>query len=116
MLVVSCPVPVIGVTQAGPGYARCGAVAAVVKVLVKAAVVGDIFDLGNFAAEVQLAVVVAGVGVDAGTEHVFRVNAAIALLKEHPCMLNHVRNVGRSALLVCAPFEAELWSVDQVTP
>ena len=36
-------------------------------------------------------------------------NAAIALLKEHPHMLNHVRNVGRSALLVCAPVEAELW-------
>ena len=36
-------------------------------------------------------------------------NAAIALLKEYPHMLNHVRNVGRSALLVCAPVEAELW-------
>lgn len=36
-------------------------------------------------------------------------NAAIALLKEHPQMLHHVRRVGRSALRVCAPVEAELW-------
>ena len=36
-------------------------------------------------------------------------NAAIALLKEHPQMLTHVRRVGRSALRVCAPVEAELW-------
>ena len=36
-------------------------------------------------------------------------NAAIALLKEHPQMLIHVRRVGRSALRVCAPVEAELW-------
>lgn len=36
-------------------------------------------------------------------------NAAIALLKEHPQMLSHVRSVGRSSLLVCAPVEAELW-------
>ena len=36
-------------------------------------------------------------------------NAAIALLKEHPQMLNHVRRAGRSTLRVCAPVEAELW-------
>jgi tRNA(fMet)-specific endonuclease VapC len=36
-------------------------------------------------------------------------NAAIALLKEHPQMLHHVRRVGRSALRICAPVEAELW-------
>ena len=36
-------------------------------------------------------------------------NAAIALLKEHPQMLNHVHRVGRSTLRVCAPVEAELW-------
>jgi len=36
-------------------------------------------------------------------------NAAIALLKEHPQMLHHVRRVSRSTLRVCAPVEAELW-------
>lgn len=36
-------------------------------------------------------------------------NAAIALLKEHPQVLHHVRRVGRSALRICAPVEAELW-------
>lgn len=36
-------------------------------------------------------------------------NAAIALLKEHPQMLSHVRHVGRSSLRLCAPVEAELW-------
>jgi tRNA(fMet)-specific endonuclease VapC len=36
-------------------------------------------------------------------------NAAIALLKEHPQMLHHVRRVGQSALRICAPVEAELW-------
>ena len=36
-------------------------------------------------------------------------NAAIALLKEHPRILHHVRRVGRSALRLCAPVEAELW-------
>jgi len=36
-------------------------------------------------------------------------NAAIALLREHPQMLHHVRRVGRSTLRVCAPVEAELW-------
>ncbi|MBS4051362.1 MAG: type II toxin-antitoxin system VapC family toxin [Methylomonas sp.] len=36
-------------------------------------------------------------------------NAAIALLKEHPRVLHHVRRVGSSALLLCAPVEAELW-------
>lgn len=35
-------------------------------------------------------------------------NAAIALLKEHPQMLHHVRRVGRPTLQVCAPVEAEL--------
>lgn len=36
-------------------------------------------------------------------------NAAIALLKEHPQMLSHVRRVDQPALRVCAPVEAELW-------
>lgn len=36
-------------------------------------------------------------------------NAAIALLKEHPQMLHHVRRVGLSGLQICAPVEAELW-------
>jgi len=36
-------------------------------------------------------------------------NAAIALLKENPRVLNHVRHVGRSSLKLCAPVEAELW-------
>jgi tRNA(fMet)-specific endonuclease VapC len=36
-------------------------------------------------------------------------NAAIALMKEHPQLLSHVRRVGRSALWICAPVEAELW-------
>lgn len=36
-------------------------------------------------------------------------NAVIALLKEHPLILNHVRRVGRLSLRLCAPVEAELW-------
>jgi tRNA(fMet)-specific endonuclease VapC len=36
-------------------------------------------------------------------------NAAIALLKEHPLILHHVRRVGRSALRFRTPVEAELW-------
>ncbi|NOV30186.1 type II toxin-antitoxin system VapC family toxin [Methylomonas sp. ZR1] len=36
-------------------------------------------------------------------------NAAIALLKENPNLLNHVRHVGRTSLKLCAPVEAELW-------
>ena len=36
-------------------------------------------------------------------------NAAIALLKEHPRIRHHVRRVGRSALRLCSPVEAELW-------
>lgn len=36
-------------------------------------------------------------------------NAAIALLKENPLMLQNVRRVGRPALQLCAPVEAELW-------
>ncbi len=36
-------------------------------------------------------------------------NAAIALLKEYPLILHHVRRVGRSALRLCTPVEAELW-------
>ncbi len=36
-------------------------------------------------------------------------NAAIALLKENPRLLSHVRHVGRSSLKLCAPVEAELW-------
>ncbi|MEQ1559428.1 MAG: type II toxin-antitoxin system VapC family toxin [Methyloglobulus sp.] len=36
-------------------------------------------------------------------------NAAIALLKEHELLLNHVRRVGQPSLRLCAPVEAELW-------
>ncbi|QXP84628.1 type II toxin-antitoxin system VapC family toxin [Methylococcus sp. ANG] len=36
-------------------------------------------------------------------------NAAIALMKEHPLVVNHVRRVGRGKLHLCAPVEAELW-------
>lgn len=36
-------------------------------------------------------------------------NTAIALLKEHPRVLHHIRRVGRSELRICAPVEAELW-------
>lgn len=36
-------------------------------------------------------------------------NAAIALLKENPQLLHHVRRVGRASLKRCAPVEAELW-------
>jgi tRNA(fMet)-specific endonuclease VapC len=41
--------------------------------------------------------------------YLLHTNAAIELLKEHPQMLHHVRHVGRSALRICAPVEAELW-------
>lgn len=41
--------------------------------------------------------------------YLLNTNAAIALLKEHPHVLHHVRRVGSSALLLCAPVEAELW-------
>ena len=36
-------------------------------------------------------------------------NAAIALLKENPQLLHHVRRVGATSLKLCAPVEAELW-------
>lgn len=36
-------------------------------------------------------------------------NIAIALLKENPIVLQHVRRVGQSSLILCAPVEAELW-------
>lgn len=36
-------------------------------------------------------------------------NAAIALLKENPQRLNHLRRVGTTSLKLCAPVEAELW-------
>jgi tRNA(fMet)-specific endonuclease VapC len=36
-------------------------------------------------------------------------NAVIALMKQNPAVLAHVRQVGRGALLLCAPVEAELW-------
>jgi tRNA(fMet)-specific endonuclease VapC len=36
-------------------------------------------------------------------------NTAIALLKERPQTLHHVRRVGLSRLRICAPVEAELW-------
>ena len=41
--------------------------------------------------------------------HLLDTNAAIALLKENPQLLHHVRRVGRSSLKLCAPVEAELW-------
>jgi tRNA(fMet)-specific endonuclease VapC len=36
-------------------------------------------------------------------------NAAIALMKGHPLVLNHVRRAGRGKLYLYAPVEAELW-------
>ena len=36
-------------------------------------------------------------------------NIVIALMKEHPQVLAHVRRVGRTSLCLCAPVEAELW-------
>lgn len=36
-------------------------------------------------------------------------NAAIALLKENPMILKHVRRVGSASLILCSPVEAELW-------
>ncbi len=36
-------------------------------------------------------------------------NAAIAIMKDHPHVVQHVRRVGRSELRLCAPVEAELW-------
>ena len=36
-------------------------------------------------------------------------NAVIALMKQHPQMLQFVRRVGYSQLFLCAPVEAELW-------
>jgi tRNA(fMet)-specific endonuclease VapC len=36
-------------------------------------------------------------------------NAAIALMKEHPRVLHHVRRVGHAELRLCATVEGELW-------
>jgi len=36
-------------------------------------------------------------------------NAVIALMKNHPRVIEHIRRAGRSALAICAPVEAELW-------
>lgn len=36
-------------------------------------------------------------------------NAVIALMKNHPHVVGHIRQVGRSELAICAPVEAELW-------
>lgn len=36
-------------------------------------------------------------------------NAVIALLKNHSRVVEHIRRVGRSELVICAPVEAELW-------
>lgn len=36
-------------------------------------------------------------------------NAVIALMKNHAGIVERVREVGRSSLLICAPVEAELW-------
>lgn len=36
-------------------------------------------------------------------------NAVIALMKNHPAVIERIRQVGRSELVICAPVEAELW-------
>jgi tRNA(fMet)-specific endonuclease VapC len=36
-------------------------------------------------------------------------NAVIALMKNHPRVVEHIRQLGRSELVICAPVEAELW-------
>lgn len=36
-------------------------------------------------------------------------NAVIALMKNHQCVVERIRQVGRSELVICAPVEAELW-------
>lgn len=36
-------------------------------------------------------------------------NAVIALMKNHARVVERVRSVGRSELVICAPVEAELW-------
>jgi tRNA(fMet)-specific endonuclease VapC len=36
-------------------------------------------------------------------------NAVIALMKNNPHVVEHMRQVGRSELVICAPVEAELW-------
>ncbi len=36
-------------------------------------------------------------------------NAVIAMMKNHACVVEHVRRIGRSELVICAPVEAELW-------
>ena len=36
-------------------------------------------------------------------------NAVIALMKNHSHVVERIRQVGRSELVICAPVEAELW-------
>lgn len=36
-------------------------------------------------------------------------NAVIALMKNHPRVVAHILQAGRSELVICAPVEAELW-------
>ena len=36
-------------------------------------------------------------------------NAVIALMKNHSRVVERIRRVGRSELVICAPVEAELW-------
>ncbi|MDH4216345.1 MAG: type II toxin-antitoxin system VapC family toxin [Gallionella sp.] len=36
-------------------------------------------------------------------------NAVIALMKNHPQVVERIRKTGRSELVICAPVEAELW-------
>lgn len=36
-------------------------------------------------------------------------NAVIALMKNHSRIVERIRHVGRSELVICAPVEAELW-------
>ena len=36
-------------------------------------------------------------------------NAVIALMKNHQRVVDRIRQVGRSELVICAPVEAELW-------
>ena len=36
-------------------------------------------------------------------------NAVVAMVKKKPSVIGHIRRVGRSALRICTPVEAELW-------
>jgi tRNA(fMet)-specific endonuclease VapC len=36
-------------------------------------------------------------------------NAVIALMKNHPRVVDRIRQVGRSEIVICSPVESELW-------